>query len=233
MVRKQSKKAINLANISWNDRPQAGDVFISSFRTSIGGQGSEERYLTVRQRGRFSLRQAITNDYNNKSKEKQVKESVPTGSQNWLFLARKVVKKILRKKVREDREEKINVGMSTSALTVTSQPCNYLRNSRQRPSLGHHLSPQTQGTDVSCKPLPWVTVEGTRLPSAGSPPIPLGKRVKFIEDLFSFSLLTSFSLGGDHPPEETTVNLKKEVQGAFVSVSSCGFQPLNSGNSLE
>ena len=150
MVRKQSKKAINLANISWNDRPQAGDVFISSFRTSIGGQGSEERYLTVRQRGRFSLRQAITNDYNNKSKEKQVKESVPTGSQNWLFLARKVVKKILRKKVREDREEKINVGMSTSALTVTSQPCNYLRNSRQRPSLGHHLSPRTQGTDVSC-----------------------------------------------------------------------------------
>ena len=78
-----------------------------------------------------------------KARKNKSKESVPTGSQNWLFLARKVVKKILRKKVREDREEKINVRMSTSALTVTSQPCNYLRTSRQRPSLGHHLSPQT------------------------------------------------------------------------------------------
>ena len=66
-------------------------MFISSFLTSLGGQSSEQRYLTVRQRGRFSLRQAIMYDYNNKSKGKEVKESVPTGSQNWLFLARKVV----------------------------------------------------------------------------------------------------------------------------------------------
>ena len=82
-------------------------------------------------------------------------------------------------------------------------------------------------------PLPWVTVEGTRLPSAGSPPISLGKRVKFIEDLFSFLLLTSFSLRGNHPPEETTVNLKKDVQSPFVLVPSGGLQPLNSGNTLE
>ena len=88
-MRKQSKKAINLANISWNDRPQAGDVSISSFRTSIDGQGSEERYLTVRQRGRFSLRQAITYDYNNKSKEKQVKRISSNGESELAFPCKK------------------------------------------------------------------------------------------------------------------------------------------------
>ena len=36
-VRKQSKKAINLANVSENGKPQAGDVFISSFLPSTGG----------------------------------------------------------------------------------------------------------------------------------------------------------------------------------------------------
>lgn len=54
-MRKQSKKAINLANIS-NGEPQAGDVFISSFLPSTGGQGSEQRHssLAVRQRGQDS-----------------------------------------------------------------------------------------------------------------------------------------------------------------------------------
>jgi hypothetical protein len=33
------------------------------------------------------LRQAIMYDYNNQSNEKHVKVTVPTGSQNWLFLA--------------------------------------------------------------------------------------------------------------------------------------------------
>ena len=53
-MRKQSKKAINLANIS-NGEPQAGDVFISSFLPSTGGQGSEQRHssLAVRQRGKI------------------------------------------------------------------------------------------------------------------------------------------------------------------------------------
>ena len=41
--------------------------------------------LTVRQRGRI-LRQAILYDHNNKSNQKQVKETVPTWSQNWLLL---------------------------------------------------------------------------------------------------------------------------------------------------
>ena len=54
-VRKQSKKVINLTNISQNVRPQAGDVLISSFLSSTGGQGSEQRHfgVTVRQRGRI------------------------------------------------------------------------------------------------------------------------------------------------------------------------------------
>ena len=38
-VRKQSKKDINLANIL-NGKPQAGDVLISPFLASSGGQGS-------------------------------------------------------------------------------------------------------------------------------------------------------------------------------------------------
>ena len=42
---KQSKKAINLANVSENGKPQAGDVFISSFLPSTGGQGSEQRHF--------------------------------------------------------------------------------------------------------------------------------------------------------------------------------------------
>ena len=36
--------------------------------------------------GQSSLRQAILYDYNNKSKEKQIQQAVPTRSQNWLLL---------------------------------------------------------------------------------------------------------------------------------------------------
>ena len=54
-VRKQSKKAINLANISQNGKPQAGDVLISSFLTSTSyralNKGSFS--LTVRQKDRI------------------------------------------------------------------------------------------------------------------------------------------------------------------------------------
>ena len=54
-MRKQNKKAVNLANISKNGKPQAGDMLISPFLPSTGGQGSEQRYfgLTVRQRGKI------------------------------------------------------------------------------------------------------------------------------------------------------------------------------------
>ena len=83
-VRKQSKKAINLANISQNGKPQRGDELISSFLLSTGGQGSEQRHSNSQAEGQGSLKQAIMYDYNNKSDGKQVKETVPTWSQNWL-----------------------------------------------------------------------------------------------------------------------------------------------------
>ena len=77
-VRKQSKKAINLANISLNGKPQAGDVFISSFLLYTGGQGSEQRHFNSQAEGQDSLIQTILYDYNNKSNRKPVKETVPT-----------------------------------------------------------------------------------------------------------------------------------------------------------
>ena len=54
-VRKQCKKAINLASISKNGKPQAGDMLISSFLPSTGGQGPEQGHFgsTVRQRSRI------------------------------------------------------------------------------------------------------------------------------------------------------------------------------------
>ena len=57
-MRKQSKKAINLANISWNGKSQAGDMLISFFLTSTGGQGSEQRHFSFNSQaeGRDSLR---------------------------------------------------------------------------------------------------------------------------------------------------------------------------------
>ena len=77
-VRKQSKKAINLASISQNGKPQAEDVLISSFLPSAGGQGSEQRHFDSQAEGQDSLMQALLCDYNNKSNEKQVKQTVPT-----------------------------------------------------------------------------------------------------------------------------------------------------------
>ena len=74
----QSKKAMKLASISSNGKPQAGDVLISSFLPSTGGRGSEPRLFKSQAEGQGSLRQPILYDYNNKSKEKQVKETVPT-----------------------------------------------------------------------------------------------------------------------------------------------------------
>ena len=61
-------------------------LIISSFLLSTGGQGSEQRHFNSPIEGQDSLRPAILYDYNNKSNEKQVKETVPTWSQNWLFL---------------------------------------------------------------------------------------------------------------------------------------------------
>ena len=84
-MRKQNKKAINLANISYNGKPQARDVLISSFLPATGGQGSEQRHFNSQAERQDTLRQAIPCDYNNKSNEKQIKETVPTWSQNWLF----------------------------------------------------------------------------------------------------------------------------------------------------
>ena len=84
-VRKQGKTAINLVNISQNGKPQAGDVFISSFLPAVYRWTGEQRHFNNQVEGQGSLRQAIMYDYNNKSNGKQVKETVPTWSQNWLF----------------------------------------------------------------------------------------------------------------------------------------------------
>ena len=53
-MRKESKKAINLANLSWNGQPGGEDVLISSFlKPSTGGKSPEQRHfgLTVKQSG--------------------------------------------------------------------------------------------------------------------------------------------------------------------------------------
>ena len=84
-MRKQSKKSINLANISQNAKPQAGDVLISSFLPSTGGQSPEQSLfsLTVRQRGQDSLKQAILTTKAMKSKSKKLFQH---GVKNWLLL---------------------------------------------------------------------------------------------------------------------------------------------------
>ena len=76
-MRRQSKKAMDLMN-SYNGQPQAGDVLISSFLQSTGGQGSEQSHFKSQAEGQDSLRQLVLYDYNNKSNEKQVEETVPT-----------------------------------------------------------------------------------------------------------------------------------------------------------
>lgn len=54
-VRKQSKKAINLAKCSRMASLRQGDMLISFFLQSTGGQGYEQRHfsLTVKQRDRI------------------------------------------------------------------------------------------------------------------------------------------------------------------------------------
>ena len=65
---------------------------ISSFlQPSAGGQGPEQRHFNSQAEGQGSLRQAIHSDYSNRSHEKQVKETLPTESQNWLFPATPLV----------------------------------------------------------------------------------------------------------------------------------------------
>ena len=86
-MRKKTKKALNLANILENTKPQAGDMLISSFLPSTGGQGSEQRHFNSQAEGQDSLRQALMRDYSNKSYREQVKDTVPTWSQNWLILS--------------------------------------------------------------------------------------------------------------------------------------------------
>ena len=51
-------------------------MLISSFLPSAGGQGSEQRHFDSQAEGQDSLMQALLCDYNNKSNEKQVKETV-------------------------------------------------------------------------------------------------------------------------------------------------------------
>jgi len=61
---------------------------ISSFlQPSTGGQGPEQRHFNSQAEGQGSLRQAIHSDYSNRSHEKQVEETLPTQSRNWLFPA--------------------------------------------------------------------------------------------------------------------------------------------------
>ena len=46
-VKKQSKKAIHLANISEDGKPQVKDVFLSFFLPSTGVQDSEQRHFSL------------------------------------------------------------------------------------------------------------------------------------------------------------------------------------------
>ena len=62
-----------------------GYVLISSFLPSTGGQSSEQRHFNSQAEGQDSLRQALMRDYSNKSYREQVKDTVPTWSQNWLI----------------------------------------------------------------------------------------------------------------------------------------------------
>ena len=73
-VRKQSKTAISLANISQNGKPGAGDGSISSFLPSTGGQGSEQMHFNSQAEGQDSLRQAILYDITKAMKNKSKKQ---------------------------------------------------------------------------------------------------------------------------------------------------------------
>lgn len=89
--REHSKRAVNLGvilKITQNGKSQAGNALISSFlQPSPGGQGPEQRHFNSQAGGQGSLREAIHSDYSYRSHKKQVKEAIPTQSQNWLFPA--------------------------------------------------------------------------------------------------------------------------------------------------
>ena len=80
--------------ISWNGKPQAGDMLISSLLPSTGAQGSEQRHFIVKQRGRI-LRQAVLYNYNNKSSKSKSKKQFQHGVRIG-FSAIKLVKTGLR-----------------------------------------------------------------------------------------------------------------------------------------
>ena len=65
-----------------------GDMLISSFLPSAGGQGSEQRHfsLTVRQRGRILWGRPLCIIIITKATKRHVKETLPTLYQNWIFL---------------------------------------------------------------------------------------------------------------------------------------------------
>ena len=79
-VGKPSKMSTNLVNISQNGKPPEGDilVLISSFLPFTDGQGPEQKVLQLNSQaeGQDSPRQTIMCNYNNKSNEKLLKETV-------------------------------------------------------------------------------------------------------------------------------------------------------------
>ena len=88
-MRKQSKKTRTLI-LQISPRMASlrqGDVLVSSFLPSAGGQGSEQRHFNSQAEAQGPLKQAIMYDYDNKSNGKQVKETVSTWSQNQLLPA--------------------------------------------------------------------------------------------------------------------------------------------------
>ena len=60
-------------------------MFISAFLPQVDRILNKGTLVKSQAEGQNYLRQIILYDYGNKSKEKQVKETVPTWSQNWLL----------------------------------------------------------------------------------------------------------------------------------------------------
>ena len=61
-------------------------MFTSSFLPSKSRQDSEQRHFNSQAERQDSLRPAIMYDYNNKSNEKQAKETIPTVESELVFL---------------------------------------------------------------------------------------------------------------------------------------------------
>ena len=60
-------------------------MFLSSLLPQVDRILNKGTLVKSQAEGQNSLRQTILYDSNNKSSEKQVKETVPTQSQNWLL----------------------------------------------------------------------------------------------------------------------------------------------------